>query len=579
MASEAINMVPGYSPAPERGTSMLSKILVFFLLALICLASEASAYSSDDIEWESVKKVTLHWGDSVTVDDYVITAVDFSKDGFAYIDIYKDNELRNSGALGLSDDLIYRDTVSGNDIKVFAGALNLDVDDWTGNFNDPTVTVQVYRRGLPDLDISIDVEQNTYDPTLLSTPRHIEANVTIENVGNAEAFNVLLNIDTDGLELADGKLTQTTSSLEKEESTKTLTFSMEIPMLWDEEDFEIVAHATAYDINNEKYTFNGTKAISIGPKSEIVLSKSCTEEIYIDETGYVSVIARNTGSFSINSLVVSDYLNGNLEPGDNVQLEKTLSLGPEQTVNVLNYSIKPVKPGSFTLPKATANFTANGKEYSFESDAPTIEVKGPYIVLSKKANVSSFSPGDDVLVTVSVENEGNKDANVRIDETVPEGTAFVSGTLSFNSVVNAGSTESFSYALKLENVTDMELPAANGTFIDLEGYTGKKNSSTLLISLRVPGSEVVYQSLPEDQVPADAAAEEGMEEYFDPEAQEDMQSLEDTDTSKTSQSSSDPDKDKNISGIDPDLRQQPGFEAWVVIVVFFVLLMIDKKKI
>jgi len=123
------------------------------------------------------------------------------------------------------------------------------------------------------------------------------------------------------------------------------------------------------------------------------------------------------------------------------------------------------------------------------------------------------------------------------------------------------------------------LPAASGIFIDLAGYKGEVNSNTVYIPLWIPGSEVIYQSLPEDQIPADAAAEEGMEEYFDPEAQEDMQSLEDTDTSKTSQSSSDPDKDKNISGIDPDLRQQPGFEAWVVIVVFFVLLMIDKKKI
>lgn len=556
---------------------MKSRSLCIFILALLFFASQASAYSSDDIEWESAETQTLHWGDSVTVDGYVITADDFSKDGVAYINVYKDNNLVNSAALGLSDNLVYRDTEGGNDINVFVSALSLTVDEWTGNLDDPTVTVQVYKRGLPDLDISIDVEQTTYDPTLLSTPPYIEANVTIKNAGNAEASNVVLNIDTDDLELADGKLTQTTSSLEKEESTKTLSFSLEIPMLWDEEEFEITAQATAYDINGEKYMFNGTKTITIKPKSEVVLSKSCTKEIYIDEIGYVSVIARNTGSFAVNSLIVSDSLNENLELGDNVQPEKTITLDPDQTVNVLNYSIKPIKPGTYTLPKATANFTVDGKSYSFESEAPTIEVKGPYIVLEKKANLSAFSPGDDVLVTVYVKNEGNKDANVKIDETVPEGTSYVSGPLSFNSVVNGGSTESFSYALKLENEADIELPAANGTFIDLEGYTGKRNSSTLLIPLGMSGSEVAYESQPEDEALSEADAEQQVEESYDPESEEEMQSSSDAVVSEDSQISSDSDENKTITGIDPDLRQQPGFDAWVLVLAFIAILKIEKK--
>lgn len=555
---------------------MLPKILVFLILSLICLASHACAYSSDDIEWVSAETATLHWGDSVTVEGYVITADDFSKEGFAYINVYKDNNLIDSEAMGLSDDLVYRDTEGGYDIKVFVSALSLTVDDWTDDLEDPTVTVQIYHRGLPDLDISIDVEQSTYDPTLLSTPRYIEANVTVKNVGDAKAEDVVLKVATVGLELADGKLTQTTSSLEKEETTKPLSFSLKIPLLWDDKTFEISAQATACDINGRQYTSNTTSSITIGPKADVVLTKSCTKEIYMGETAYVSLIAKNTGPFTIDSITVTDSLNENLNIKDGVQLEKTISLGPDQTVNILNYSVKPIKPGTFTLPKATANFTADGNVYSFESDAPTLEIKGPYIVLEKKANMSSFTSGDNVLITVSIRNEGNKDANVKVEEEVPDNARFISGTMYFNSVVNAGSTESFSYTLNLENGADMQLPAASGVFIDLSGYKGQVNSSTLSIPFRVSGSEVTYQSPPEEQVPADTVPEEEMEGYSDPEAQEDMQSPEDADVSETSQFSSDT-ENQTVSGIDPDLRQQPGFEAWVLVLAFMIILNIEKK--
>ncbi len=558
---------------------MLSRFLCFFILTLAFLASQAYAYSSDDVEWVSAKTATLHWGNSVTVDNYTIVAEDFSKDGFAFINIFKDNNLIDSGALGLSDDLVYRDTEGGNDIKVFVSTLSITVDDWKGNLNDPTVTVQVYKRGLPDLDVKVNIKKDSYDPTRLSTPRFIEGNVTIKNVGDAKASNVVLNVDTAGLKLAEGKLTQTVVSLEKDESIKPMAFKLQIPLLWDEENFKIVAQVIANDINNEKHMFNGTKTITVKPKADIILTKSCTKEIYMGETAYVSLIARNTGSFAIYSITVNDSVNENLNIEDDMQLKKIISLGPGQTVNVFTYSIKPIKPGTFTLPKATANFTADGKEYSLESNAPVLAIKGPYILLEKKSNVSSFNPGDNVLITVSIRNEGNMDANVKVEEEVPDNARFVSGTMYFNSVVNARSTKSFSYALYLENEADMQLPAASGIFIDLAGYKGEVNSSTLSIPLRIPGSEVVYQSLPEDQIPADAAAEGEMEGVFDTEGQEDMQIAQNSDISETSQSSSDSYEDKAISGINPDLRQQPGFEAWALIVVFFLLLMIDKKKI
>ncbi|WP_370572123.1 BatD family protein [Methanomethylovorans sp.] len=524
---------------------MSIKSIFFLFLVLLCLVPHVSAYSSDDIEWESVKTVTLHWGDSVTVDDYVITADDFNKDGYAYITIYKDNKYMTAGALKLSDNVIYRDTVDGDDIKVYASALSLKVDSWTGNLVDPTVKVQIYRRGLPDLEVGLEIEKDTYDPTRLSTPRYIEGNVTIENVGDAKASNVVLNVNTAGIALADGKLTQTTASLEKGESTKPLTFKLEIPLLWDEEDFKIVAQASAYDINNEKHTFNGTKTITIEPKSELVLTKSCTEEIYMDETAYVSLIIRNTGPYALTSVLLSDLQTDDLELKDNVQTEKTISLNAQETTTVLEYALKPIKPGKFTLPKATATFTVDGKEYTFKSDAPTIEINGPYIVLEKKVNVSSFNPGDNVRVTISVKNEGDRDANVKIEETVPAGTSFVSGVMTFDDVVNEKSTQSFSYILKLENEADMKLPATSAKFTDLEGYKGEKVSNMPQIALKVAESP--------DSTSQGQSGNHGSST---------------SSSSGTAQAS---------SGTSEEVGQQPGFETWVLVLALISVMRFSRK--
>lgn len=82
--------------------------------------------------------------------------------------------------------------------------------------------------------MDLNIEKKTYDPTRLSTPRFIEGTITIKNIGDAKASNIVLNVDTDGLELADGKLVQTIFSLEKGETTEPIAFSLKIPMLWEE---------------------------------------------------------------------------------------------------------------------------------------------------------------------------------------------------------------------------------------------------------------------------------------------------------------------------------------------------------
>ena len=66
-------------------------LLLIIFSTLFIFSTQASAYTTDDIEWKiSVDSTSLGWGDEVTNSDYVIKAEDFTKDGYVYIKIFKD---------------------------------------------------------------------------------------------------------------------------------------------------------------------------------------------------------------------------------------------------------------------------------------------------------------------------------------------------------------------------------------------------------------------------------------------------------------------------------------------------------
>jgi uncharacterized repeat protein (TIGR01451 family) len=262
----------------------------------------------------------------------------------------------------------------------------------------------------------------------------------------------------------------------------------------------------------------------------------------MDQTAYVSLVVRNTGPYALNSVLIIDIQTDDLELKDNVQTKKTISVNAQETTTAIEYTLKPIKPGKFTLPKATAKFTVDGKEYTFESDAPTIEINGPYIVLEKKVNVSSFNPGDNVLVTVSVKNEGNRDANVKIEEKVPEGTRFVSGVMTFDDVVINKKPQSFSYVLKLEKEADMKLPATSAKFVDMEGYKGEKVSNMPEIALKVASGQDTT-----------------------------------SDGRSGNAGSSSSGKAQASSGTSDEVGQQPGFEAWVLVIALIAVMKFSRQ--
>jgi ACT domain-containing protein len=308
---------------------------LFLSLLLICaVTTTASAYTLDDVEWDtSIDSKTLHWGDSVEDNGYTITAEDFQKDEHVYISISKNDQTVKHGALLVGDNLEYRDTEEGKDIRVHVKQIEVNIDEWTGNMEDPTAKIQVDRRGEPEFDISIETDRDEYDPRITSETE-MEVTLKIKNGGSAKAEDIQLTVDPAGMDVVGGDLTETISSLEADETTEEYKLSLKVPHLWEETDLDIVATVDGYDINGDLHESEEIETVTIAPKVELVLTKSISEELYMDETGRFSVSIRNNGLYDVSGITVEDKIFDHMELLDDTSLNKKISLEAGETIKL-----------------------------------------------------------------------------------------------------------------------------------------------------------------------------------------------------------------------------------------------------
>ena len=455
---------------------------ILMIMAILFLTSPANAYDIDDVQWESVKdSQTMHWGDTFDQDEYTIETADFDEDGFVYVNIYKNNVEVEHAPMQVGDSLDYRDVAEGQDIRVFIKEVDLDIDEWTETMQDPIAKIQVYKRGLPEFDITIDTNKDTYDPRTTSAVDGIEVTVNVKNTGEADAEDITLTLS--GADLKDGDLVHEISELSIDETSETFVTKLKIPLFWEETDIDITATVEGYDINNDLHTEEESQEVTINPKSELLITKSAVDEAYMGDNVRVTVSMRNWGLYPISGIHVEDYLHDSFEILDDVVLKEDLSLAPDESVVLFEYSLKPVDDGKHKLPATEATFTADGDTYTAKSQQLEIQVDGPVIEVSQSISDSEILIGESSTVKVTVKNSGNRDASIYFSSEPPEGLTFVSGDLFVDQVLNDGKSVTYSYVVEATENGTFKIPAAEGSFIDMENYKGEiiSNSLSLLV--------------------------------------------------------------------------------------------------
>jgi uncharacterized repeat protein (TIGR01451 family) len=460
--------------------------IIVVIFALFCLTpSVCAAYDIDDVQWDSsIDSKIMHWGDTVTDNGYIIEVADFDKDGsayYVYINLYKGNSLVKHAPMKVGDALEYRDTEDGKDMRVIVDNVDPDIDKWTDSMQDPTAKIQVDRRGVPEFDITVSTDKNTYDPRTAGATSGMKVSVKVKNTGEADAEDLTLTVS--GAELLDGELVHDIKDLDVDETSEEFSLRLKIPEFWEEKDIDITATVDGYDINDDLHTKKESEEVTINPKSELLITKSTVEDAYMGESIQVTVSMRNWGLYSISDIHVEDSVTDDFELMDNIVLEKDLSLEPDESVVLFEYTLRPINDGKFKLPVTTASFTApdDGEIYEAESPKSEIQVDGPVIAVSQSLSDSGIMPGETTTIKVVVKNSGNRDANVYFSSEVPDGLTFVSGDMSVDKVLKDGKSTGYSFVVRAESNGTYSIPAAEGNFIAMEDYEGERISNTLTL--------------------------------------------------------------------------------------------------
>lgn len=472
---------------------MAKKLALIALLAVFFVSAfSVTAFAEEDIEWvEKQDGTTLYWGDTVTVNGYDIKAEDFNDDNQVFISISKDGEKLKTSPLSVGLEVVYDDR-----IKVYAQEVDPNYETIekngkkfkTGNWN-PYAKLDILIKGEPRFDIEVETKKDTYDSKSTGDSA-IDVSIKIKNEGDAKAENTILTIDTAGMEVLKGKTKYTFGQVFKDETLEPVNLTLKAPKPWEDTDLNVTAKVTCKDVRDEKYEDVGFKVIKIEKKWGLVISKVITKNNHMGKPIRVSVNVRNEGLCDLDNIKLKDSVAPETHLQKDMVLEKTLSLkSGELTEKVFEYTLIPDKPGEFTFPKATANFTLpngqNGEAGSNNSE--NVKIYGPEISVTKIIDRQQLNSGDKLTVTITVRNAGNAGSSVTVTDTVPPEAKLISGETSFKQILESnGDSKTVSYILQMHKEGEIRLPACKASFLDLDEYSGEVISETPVVYVGVP---------------------------------------------------------------------------------------------
>jgi uncharacterized repeat protein (TIGR01451 family) len=489
---------------------MAKRIILIGLLA-VCVFSVLSmtAFAADNVEWVEKKDgAKLYWGNTITVEGYEVKAEDFNEDGMVFVSISKDGEKLKTSPLSAGLEFDYNE-----EIKVYAQKVDPNYEVITkdgkqfktGNWN-PYAELDILVRGKPIFDIDVKTKKDTYDSKLTGDSR-IDVTINVKNDDEAKAEDVVLTVDTDGLEVLSGKTKYTYTEILKDETVKPINLTLKASTPWEDTHYNISVKATCEDVKGKKYESIGYKVITIEKKWDLIVSKSSTKERHMGESVFTSVTVRNAGLCDINNIMLKDSIVSGMHLQKDTVLEKTISLKAGETAEeVFKYTLVPEKPGEFTFQKTIATFTlSNGQSEKVESDnSEKTTIHGPFIEITKTIDKQQLNSGDKLTVKVTAKNTGNVDASVTVTDTIPSEAKLISGETSFKQVLKSkGGSKTITYIMQMNKEGEIEIPACKAGFLDLDKYSGEVYSGTNAVYVGAPMTLEGSSSKPEGSTASD----------------------------------------------------------------------------
>lgn len=477
-----------------------------FIISIIIILFITPTFA-DDIEWVDPQEKTLRLMEFVIRDGFIIEASDFY-DNSALISVYDtSHNLISRNVTRINDymEINSRLNITIKNLKEKRGnisaslGMNVVVDQWV------RIETRVAGRPIPRVSIS-PIEEKIKEKKVVKrsfTPgSEISINFSVRNDGKAVLKDTILKINSSLPLLVDDKLYYELLDIKRDNQSGIITVRFRAPYVEDKTNFKILGQASGIDIFGKTYHAIDSIDIEVKPQIEIkadkiveriYIKKYVTEKVYMGDVAVVSLYIKNNGSNKIENLTLEETLSSGLMPV-NTNMSWNFSLDPFEQKSI-SYKIKPEKPGTYFFPPGSTMIEyKDGLEY--DTKLNKLIVNGPYVVLSKSANMKNPAKGDNVTITIEAKNLGNAVAIAKISDSIPINNSLAPGNMSFSqvlrtAVLRAGNSTSFSYILNIKENGLFILPPVKATVLDQflykeERYTQRITSGNLSIDVKEP---------------------------------------------------------------------------------------------
>lgn len=520
------------SPKSDTIIKIFFKLIFFVSISLIILpvswAEEekheqeadwkyAKDVNEQDITWVSTLNQTMKWGDRVNIKDwalgnFTVELTDLMKDATnsriigTLMTVTGENK-RSQVTMGSdeSQTVAFEAPLYDDEMKISA---SIDGErTWSRELFEPNISVQVYLRGKPDINISYSIyNEDPASNTNLNTTDTLESNklfyiqVSIENKGNATLKDALLDVNLTNFTTQEQTAVQregvsfkyTGSSVIydlndlKVGDKRVLNLSVISPVSPVNKTFIIPMKLTGSDNKNVHYTFRIEKQLIIKPfidvKKQVALyvNYSGADVLYVNELFRTLLTMKNNGNQDV-MINLTDSVPDSFayQTKENESLNWSVIIPPKSS-RTISYSIKPIKYiETVLIPKATAKFELEGKIYSVESNDIEVKIKGSDVSLTKDVKINQQDNGIiNATVIVGARNLGDQRVSLKIMDILPDNASLTNGTTSQENIfLEKNELFSYSYEISIPSGEEIILPAAKGYYIDFRTYLEKDNSN------------------------------------------------------------------------------------------------------
>lgn len=460
-----------------RSTDTIKFMLQPLLAALFLIAAGWSAPV-----WENGANGELRWGDSLKIDSYELVVADFSNeetdDERVLLDVYDDGDLITSRALLAGEDFAYNDS-----LRVVVDEISMGDPD-----KEPFAKVRMQPVAAPEIEMKLVSNDDIFEGG-----DEIELELNVKNTAAVDASNLkihvesvppFLNADCSISELKPGR---TWDEDRRTAAIEPIVIKLKAPFLPGPEKVTVRAVADYIDPQKRHYQSRaGTAFLISGP----LLIRKEVEELQEYGKGYFVVITlRNIGNRTLD-LDVTD------SPGQHFKadsaLKREIEILPGST-ELMSYKIEAKKPGlGLEIPPAQASYSLGGKRYTAKSESPLVDVFGPYVEAERTVQPSRVKEGEEVKISASLYNSGNKKSLVKLEQPIPAGIKLVEGELNGSYLLAPEEKRSVEMILKCLGPDDITMPPAAVEYRDVRGraFLAKLSSLSIRIEKEAPPGNI-----------------------------------------------------------------------------------------